>query len=284
MKRLLCVLLALLCLSGCARTATEETMRAMAVRLPGGGLLLVRMDGAPEPFSAKLPEQIADADGSVIAPDALHSGDVVELTGDGVLAESWPAQYPGVTSVRVVSRGDEDDLAPYREALAGLLPEETQDEPPELTLQWEGGSAQASMGNYHWQRDNGDGTTTAAIACGPHVLMWCPIAQIGGVGGGVAGLRGARARNGDGGALAGRALPRGGRARHRRTRRGHAGCRRQAVHRCGAGVCLPAEGFLGRQRCGIRLRYAEYREIEKRHAMRAFQLIQKVILCYWGWG
>ena len=136
MKRLLCVLLALLCLSGCARAATEETMRAMAVRLPGGGLLLVRMDGAPEPFSAKLPEQIADADGSVIVPDALNTGDVVELTGDGVLAESWPAQYPGVTAARVVSRGDEDDLAPYREALAGLLPEEAQDEPPTLTLQW----------------------------------------------------------------------------------------------------------------------------------------------------
>ena len=44
MKKLLCVLLALLCLSGCARAATEETMRAMAVRLPGGGLLLV-IDG-----------------------------------------------------------------------------------------------------------------------------------------------------------------------------------------------------------------------------------------------
>ena len=178
MKKLLCVLLALLCLSGCARAATEETMRAMAVRLPGGGLLLVRMDGAPESFSAKLPEQIANVDGSVIAPDALNTGDVVELTGDGVLAESWPAQYPGVTAARVVSRGDEDDLAPYREALAGLLPEEARDEPPALTLQWEGGSAQASVGNYHWQRDNGDGTASAVIACGPHVLMWCPIAQI----------------------------------------------------------------------------------------------------------
>ena len=69
---------------------------------------------------------------------------MVELTGDGVLAESWPAQYPGVTAARVVSRGDEDDLAPYREALAGLLPEEARDEPPALTLHWEGGSAQAS--------------------------------------------------------------------------------------------------------------------------------------------
>ena len=150
----------------------------MAVRLPGGGLLLVRMDGAPESFSAKLPEQIADVDGSVIAPDALNTGDVVELTGDGVLAESWPAQYPGVTAARVVSRGDEDDLAPYREALAGLLPEEAQDEPPALTLQWEGSSAQASVGDYHWQRASGGGTASAVIACGPHVLMWCPIAQI----------------------------------------------------------------------------------------------------------
>lgn len=178
MKRLLCMVLALLCLSGCARAASGETMRAMAARLPGGGLLLVRLDGEPAPISAKLPEQILDENGSVIPPDALQSGDVLEITGDGLLAESWPAQYPGVTAARVLSRGSEADLAPYREALAGLLPEEARDEPPALTLRWEGGSAQASMGNYHWQRDNDDGTTTAAIACGPHVLRWCPIAQI----------------------------------------------------------------------------------------------------------
>ena len=179
MKRLLAILLALLCLSGCAKAPEADVMRAMAVRLPGGGLLLVRMEGTPEPFSAKLPERIEDADGSLIAPEALNSGDVVEITGDGILAESWPAQYPGVTAIRVVSRGSEADLAPYRDALEGLLPEDdARDAPPTLMLQWSDGSAQASMGNYHWQRDNGDGTTTAAIACGAHVLMWCPIAQI----------------------------------------------------------------------------------------------------------
>lgn len=179
MKRLVCILLALLCLSSCAQAASEETMRAMVARLPDGGILLVRMDGAPEPFSAKLPEQMLDENGGVIAPDALNSGDVVEITGDGALAESWPLQYPGVTAARVLSRGAADDLAPYCEVLEGLLPEKTaRDAPPQLTLTWECGVTQASMGNTHWQRDNGDGTTSAVIACGPHVLMWSPIAQL----------------------------------------------------------------------------------------------------------
>ena len=88
MKRLLAILLALLCLSGCANASEADVMRAMAVRLPDGGLLLVRMEGTPEPFSAKLPERIEDADGSLMAPEALNSGDVVEITGDGILAES----------------------------------------------------------------------------------------------------------------------------------------------------------------------------------------------------
>lgn len=45
----------------------------------------------------------------------LAVGNVVRVTGNGIMLESYPAQYPGITSVKVVSEGAPEDAEKYQD-------------------------------------------------------------------------------------------------------------------------------------------------------------------------
>ena len=65
-----------------------------------------------ELFSAQtIPaEGIYNKKGKLISDDVLENGDKVKIYGDGIMLESFPGQYPGVTKIHEnrssISRGN----------------------------------------------------------------------------------------------------------------------------------------------------------------------------------
>ena len=52
-------------------------------------------------FSADIPaEGIYNKKGKLISDDVLENGDKVKIYGDGIMLESFPGQYPGVTKIQ----------------------------------------------------------------------------------------------------------------------------------------------------------------------------------------
>ena len=64
---------------------------ALAVGAESGSLFTFSLNGA----------RLVDISGQTLSADCLTTGTLVMLTGPGYRLESYPAQYPGVTEVRV---------------------------------------------------------------------------------------------------------------------------------------------------------------------------------------
>ena len=56
-----------------------------------------------------IPTEIDDAtiivDGQQTDEEALVAGNIVQVTGNGIMLESYPGQYPGITKVEVIETG-----------------------------------------------------------------------------------------------------------------------------------------------------------------------------------
>ena len=161
-----------------AQTEQSGTVnRAIAIPYGEDGILFV--DANSElPFTVTLPEEIYDLDGEKITAADLERGNVVEITGNGIMLNSYPGQYPGVTKIQVVAEGSPEDADPYQEIVDAYFAEPDASEPASLQLQYRVPeaivTASATMGSYTWEGTvpSADGEATSIIACGAHVLQW----------------------------------------------------------------------------------------------------------------
>lgn len=190
--KLVCTALALGLLSGCAfakggtlpedapqpsgQGGEESVCTAMYVPFGESGYIMVdQEDGAP--FTIHVPEDIFGLEGESIAFEDLRAGNLVEITGDGAMAMSYPGQYFGVTKLRVVSEGKPEDINRYKEIVDSIYTEPDPSEPPSLNVEYRtpqvACSAVASRGSYQWSWPaEQEGQMCSAIACGSHVLQW----------------------------------------------------------------------------------------------------------------
>ena len=64
-----------------------------------------------------IPTEIDDAtiivDGQQTDEEALVAGNIVQVTGNGIMLESYPGQYPGITKVEVIETGSPADAEQY---------------------------------------------------------------------------------------------------------------------------------------------------------------------------
>ena len=114
----LLAVLALLVLAGCAsgRTGTDPVdeeegfvSTAMVVTFGDGEVLFVDQD-TESPYYPTLPEGTPE----------LAAGNIVRVTGNGIMLESYPGQYPGITKVEVVEEGTPADAEKYDELVAQI--------------------------------------------------------------------------------------------------------------------------------------------------------------------
>lgn len=180
LRKILCLLLALFCLAGCSILPHAQTSVNHAMYVPLGDNSYVMVDDNGSVYTVTFPEDMEGLHGESITQADLTAGNRLEIYGDGIMAESYPGQYFGVTRIVVTDQGDPQDIEQYRSLIDEFSAPPTQivqlNEPPIVHLEYavSGATAytQLNPGNFNWQVDNGDGTANAIIACGAPVLQW----------------------------------------------------------------------------------------------------------------
>jgi hypothetical protein len=95
-------------------TSVGETMTAMVVAQLGDDHILFVDQSNDTPFVAYVTSNLAyDEDGEAISAEDLEVGDIVEVTGDGIMLQSYPSQYPGITKITITKEGDKADAEKY---------------------------------------------------------------------------------------------------------------------------------------------------------------------------
>ncbi|MCF2622030.1 YobA family protein [Collinsella tanakaei] len=164
--------------NGTQRTEGSDTKRqefegtAIVLRLGNDSLLFVDRD-TETPF---VPTAIDDAeiigiDGATTAPEDLEPGNIVRITGNGIMLESYPGQYPGITRVEVIDEGTPEDAEAYDELVAQLWNEPDPSQPASASLDYTTDLAAVSLmpltNGYTWSFKE-DGRMRTVVADVPH--------------------------------------------------------------------------------------------------------------------
>lgn len=80
--------------------------------------------------------RIVDADGEEISASDLARGNLVRVVGNGIMLESYPAQYPGISEIEVLETSSAADADPYDELVAQVRPTKDPAEPPYAALSY----------------------------------------------------------------------------------------------------------------------------------------------------
>jgi hypothetical protein len=160
--------------AGAEPTAVVGVNRAMYVPFGKSSHVFVDQDNGTV-FVARMPEEIYDVNGEKIGPEGLAKGNIVEIYGNGIMAESYPGQYNGVTKMQVVSEGSPADADQYNDLIDQIYQEPDPAEPPTLQARYAIPeaivSAAIERGGYTWGYEDENGQMQNVVACGPHLLQ-----------------------------------------------------------------------------------------------------------------
>ena len=120
--------------------------------------------------------RIVGADGEEISASDLARGNLVRVVGNGIMLESYPAQYPGISEIEVLKTGSAADADPYNELVAQVRPTKDPAEPPYAALSYRTDDAAVTVAltlvSSTWQ-DGEDATgerPAPAVALAPDAL------------------------------------------------------------------------------------------------------------------
>ena len=139
----------------------EFVSTAMVVTFGDGEVLFVDQETGAPYYPTNMP---ADA------PE-LAAGNIVRVTGNGIMLESYPAQYPGITDVEVVEEGAPADAEKYDELVAQIWQPKDPAEPPYASVEYTTDLASVSLMpvtcGYTWTY-NQDGSEQTVTVDAPH--------------------------------------------------------------------------------------------------------------------
>ena len=96
---------------------TEDSyMEAVYLKDEQGNGIFVQTD-TEMPFFGTIPQELYDEKENKITEEDLNSGDVVKIWGNEAIAQSYPAQYPGITKIQI----EEKENKEYIEKVWSLL-------------------------------------------------------------------------------------------------------------------------------------------------------------------
>ncbi len=155
----------------------ENAVTAMFVPYGEGQHIFVSEEiGAFEVTADKEALEVMDANGKKIAFGQLAKGNVVKIYGNGIMAESYPGQYPGVSRIEVVNEGSPSDADQYQGIVDEIYAEPDPAEPPALQAEYTTDLANATVfinrGGYEWVYMDKDGLSNAVVADSTPVLDW----------------------------------------------------------------------------------------------------------------
>ena len=160
-----------------AASGTEPVIgvnRAMYVPFGKSSHVMVDQDNGTV-FVVRMPEEIYDVNGEKIGPEGLKKGNIVEIYGNGIMAESYPGQYNGVTKIQVVAEGSPADADQYNDLIDQIYQAPDPAEPPAMQAKYKIPeaivTAAIQRGGYSWGYEDEDGQMQNVVACGPHLLQ-----------------------------------------------------------------------------------------------------------------
>ena len=139
----------------------EFVSTAMVVTFGDGEVLFVDQETGTPYYPTSLPSD---------APE-LAAGNIVRVTGNGIMLESYPAQYPGITGVEVIEEGTPADAEKYDELVAQIWQPKDPSEPPlaslEYTTELAATSVMLGTYGYTWTYEEGGSEQTVTVDA-PH--------------------------------------------------------------------------------------------------------------------
>ena len=160
---------------GGASSGTEFESTAMVVAYGDGDLLFFDQEN-DGPYAPGLENaEIIGLDGAPMRPQDLTSGNIVRVTGDGIMLESHPGQYPGITKVEVIEEGSLSDADRYDEVIAQIWQPRDPAEPAHATLEYATDLAVVALMpltcGYDWSYENA-GVSNAISVDAPTPLQY----------------------------------------------------------------------------------------------------------------
>lgn len=102
-------------------SAGDVTQRAMVAYVDDDRLLLVDTETEAPYFATEDIDDVYSIDDQEIDENDLVIGNIVEVVGNGIMLESYPGQYPGIHSLRVVEVGSPSDAAKYADLVNEVI-------------------------------------------------------------------------------------------------------------------------------------------------------------------
>lgn len=152
---------------GNGQQATDEVVSTAMVAYANGDELLFVDQDTQTPY---IPTDIDNAtivyNGQEIDEDDLVAGNIVKVTGNGIMLESYPGQYPGITKVEVIEQGSPADAEQYADIVDTVFASPDQSEVPVGNLSYKTTDANVSVMlnafDYDWEWTQPDGTPGTA--------------------------------------------------------------------------------------------------------------------------
>lgn len=138
----------------------EAPIRAMYIPLGENGHLMIGQKNG-DTFTVDMPETILDKDGKTISWQELKRGNIIDIYGDGIMLESYPGQYPGVSKIQVISEGKPSDADKYQDIIDEVWTPKAPSELPCLNVEYTQPdwtvSAVTMQGGYSWTYKDEEG-------------------------------------------------------------------------------------------------------------------------------
>lgn len=165
-------------------SSSSEQMENTAMYVPYGdqdGYVMIDQNTGAV-FTVTMPEEIYDSEGNRITQSDLKKGNILKITGNGIMLESYPGQYPGVTRIDVEKAGTPSDADQYQEIIDQIWQEPDPSQVPFLNVEYTTDlasvSAAASIGGYEWEYPAEDGAIKQKNAEAPVIVQWPELIDI----------------------------------------------------------------------------------------------------------
>ena len=113
---LMLAVLVMFCLAGCG----EKPMTAVYFHTDDNSWYFADLD-TDTIFSGTIPDKLTDENGKKLTEEDMTDGDVYLIYGDGIMLESFPGQYPGITKMVRKEQGNQEKADHYRKELLSMM-------------------------------------------------------------------------------------------------------------------------------------------------------------------
>ena len=158
----------------------DYALKAVYLEKEDGNSIFVNLTDE-YPFDGNIPEgELYDEDGEKITQEDLNSGDVLNIWGNGVIAQSYPAQYNGITKMERTQQSNQEYIEKYGHYLEELFVEKDLSELPYLNVCYTDELADAAVMipdplGYTWTYTDESGESQTVTTDAAHVLQTEPV-------------------------------------------------------------------------------------------------------------